>query len=217
VKARLVACLAAATLLLGLGILIGRASAGDDRPQVTAGPGPDRTVAGVPAGFRRSEEGAVAAASAFSKAVDAVLFAPPVERRKALATMTTEEARQEVIDATEKIARAVAKGYGLPQSARKVVSRGAFLGYRVAGYSGDSAQVELWGVGIAGRAGGPNPKGGWGTSTVDLRWVGGDWRLAGVIEARDGPTPETAGRPTPAAQFVNEFRSFREVDNHAAS
>jgi hypothetical protein len=218
-KARVVAALAAATLLLGLGIVIGRASAGGRPPvpEVIAGPGPGRIVAGVPMGFTRSEEGAVAAASAFSKAVDAALFATPSDRRKTLAAMTTEEARRQVTEATERIARVVAKGYGLPQSARKVVSRGAVLGYRVARYTTDSAEVELWGVGIAGRAGGPNPKSGWGTSTVELRWVGGDWRLAGVIEARDGPTPEATGSPTPAAQFVNEARSFREVDDDAAS
>jgi hypothetical protein len=52
---------------------------------------------------------------------------------------------------------------------------------------------------------------------VELRWVGGDWRLAGVIEARDGPTPEVIGSPTPATQFVNEARSFREVGADATS
>jgi hypothetical protein len=217
VNARIVAGLASATLCLGLGVLIGRASAGNARPEVGAGPGPDRTEGGVPLGFRRSQEGAVAAASAFSRVVDAAVFATPAERRKALAAMTTDEARQDVIDATEQIARIVAKGYGLPRSGRKVVARGALLGYRVVTYTGDAAQVELWAVGIAGRAGGPNPKGGWGTSTVDLRWVRDDWRLAGVIKAKDGPTPEATGRPTPAAQFVTEASSFTEVGVRAAS
>jgi hypothetical protein len=227
VKTRVVAQLAAATLCVGLGVLIGRASVSIGRPEATPvpipipvpglGPGPSRTVGGVPVGFQQSEEGAVAAAAAFSRTVDAAVFATPKERRKALATITTEESRRDVTKATEAIARVVAKGYGPKGSGQKIVSRGAFLGYRVVSYTADSALVELWGVGIAGRAGGPNPKGGWGTSTVALRWVQGDWRLAGVIEAREGPTPEATGRPTPAAQFVVEASRFREVDNRAAS
>lgn len=224
-KTRVVAQFAVAILFLGLGVVIGRASVSSARPEAAPvsvplpgpGPGPSRTVGGVPVGFQQSEEGAVAAATAFSKTVDAAVFATPKERRKALATISTEEIRREITDATEAIARVVAKSYGPKRSAPKILSRGAFLGYRVATYTGDSAQVELWGVGIAGRTGGPNPKGGWGTSTVALRWVQGDWRLADVIEVRDGPTPEATGLPTPAAQFVTEANRFREVDHRAAS
>ena len=63
------------------------------------------------------------------------------------------------------------------------------LRYRVQSFSTDRAAIDLWGVVLAS---GPKLGGieeSWVTATIELQWVGSEWRVRGQASA-GGPTPE---------------------------
>ena len=50
---------------------------------------------------------------------------------------------------------------------------------------------------------------GWGTTTVDLRWVKGDWKQVDSTTV-DGPVPIADVTPTPAPELVSKASEFKE-------
>src|SRR5438093_1164930 len=76
-----------------------------------------------------------------------------------------------------------------PGAGTDVVLRSIPVGWRIDQYDAATAQVAIWATSIGGRTGGGVPvREGWGVTTVQLRWVGGDWREATAATA-DGPVP----------------------------
>lgn len=199
---------------LAVGLLAGLALGGDgDKTSKVKGPGPTKTVAGVPIGYAHSQDGAVAAASAYAESIGPLALATPEARDAALAAMTDPKGRDEVRRGLEPGLEALGKGLTTPTSADAVV-RSAPVGYRVGVYSEERAEVELWAVGVVGNAQSLPPSASWGITKVLLRWVDGDWKLAASVEQSEGPTPQLNGSASPPLEFAQAIRGFRSF-HHA--
>ena len=208
---------AAAVVLVAGGIVLGRATADPDPPpaadppanetvrqQPAATPGPTGTKAGMPVGFSQDAEGAVAAATAYTVALGGPLLFD--ERlADALTVAATEEARDDLEAQFTQGAELLSERLNLDNA--EVVATTAPAGYRIDHFvEGDEATVSVWAAGfmIAGQA--PIPAG-WTTTTVDLVWADGDWKLAG-LRSTDGPEPPHPGEAGAVVQTIEQVGRF---------
>lgn len=194
-------------IALVAGVLVGRALAPErDERDPGAAPHPseaDRVISqGVPLGYPRTEEGAIQAATNFTRVMAAVPDDAEAYLRAAEA-MSAPDFRSE--------ARRLAQN-GLDFLRERYGQGGKFtfapVRYRVVSYSDNAATISIWGVTVAT---GPKVRGleeSWLTGTVDLTWVSDDWRLAGQHSVT-GPTPEllhTGDSTDPAA--LDQFHEY---------
>ena len=179
--------------------------------------GPSRVVDGVPVGYQHSEAGAVAAAANYAQVLSSELILDKASRRKAIATLAAPEARARQQRAFDRAVASLTKGLGVKDGAAAdgtVLLRAVPVGWRLEAYTGDRATVAIWVTSVAGSLGGP-PGGvpvqeGWGTTTVELRWVGGDWKQL-ESTTTEGPAPVAdAAAPTAASQLIPEAQEFKE-------
>ena len=191
-------------------------------PQAQAGEaatsrvGPSQVVHGVPVGYQHSEQGAVAAAANYAKVLASELILDKASRRKAIDTLAAPETRARQQRAFDRAVPSLAKGLGVTGGSADgtVLLRAVPVGWRLAAYTGDRATVAIWVTSVLGSLGGP-PGGvpvqeGWGTTTVQLRWVGGDWKQL-QSTTKEGPAPVAdAATPTAASQLVPEAQEFKE-------
>ena len=203
-----------ALALVVVGVVIGWAtdgggSQGRGGGDASAGAGPTRTVDGIPVGYERSREGAVAAALSY----DAVLGRPefvtdPARRRSILEAVATPGlVRQyEQADRTASLASlAQMPVYRATREGRASVWQTTPLSYRVERYTGDEADVSTWSMAIVG-AGKVAPTASFGVGGSRLRWDGGDWKVAGDSRRTlDGPTPALLRNAEPSSSL--EFRA----------
>jgi hypothetical protein len=201
------------TLVVGLviGILLGfifdkgTQVSPEAQPPATTGSGPFGEENGVPVGYARTEEGAVAAATNFSLLaadddlleVDALALA----METLAAPNWKAEARAQAVNGNE----FVVDRYGTDADLT-----GAVLRYEVVEYSSDRAVVRLWTVSVVSGSNRPNVEEVWGTVTVNLVWVDGDWRVEGN-ESAPGPAPVDlpAGEPEQSASsLMEDFHEF---------
>ncbi len=219
---RIAAALAAVAFLAGLALQgwLGRVDSGVDTQ--TAGPeshaptgagsgretvsnrpepGPVRIDQGVPAGFARSERGAVAAADAFVRTGQALLDMDPLAAEKAVRQMasaaTAEEQVTRVLDQLAEARLALASGSG------PITFRQAAITWRLDSYSPDRARVAIWHVGVLAREGAAPPQAGWAMSTFELVWERDDWRIA-QESVVPGPAPILDDSAAPATADVLE-------------
>jgi hypothetical protein len=73
-------------------------------------------------------------------------------------------------------------------AATPVVVRTAFLGYRVGRFTERRASLSIWGMALFG-SGAYEPVSQWATSSMDLVWQRGTWKVAS-IRHRPGPSPQ---------------------------
>lgn len=152
--------------------------------------------AGVPVGFARSPDGAVAAATAWLTTMEGSgLF--DERRRGEVLTAIGDPGFVSAVSA--RLADRTAS-LGLDASGRPAVgfvvatvwaSRGA---YRVVSYEADVAQVEVWHLyqlDLVPPGSQPGP-GQWRRATISMRWGDGDWRVTEDIQVVDGPDPRVA-------------------------
>lgn len=199
-----------ALILFALGFLVGRWTGADDgslqpsrSPIVEADA--ERLVHGVPVGYSHTQEGAVQAATNFTRVMASALENPDTYR----AVLMTMAAPRWVSDA-ERVAengiRFFNDRYGLGGS-----STFSPLRYRVVSYSNTRATIQLWGVTIAT---GPRIDGieeSWLTGTVELSWVSGDWRIADQ-SSESGPTPELLQSGTDfSSRTLEGFKEYRRA------
>lgn len=168
------------------GLFLGRGSDSEtETPRKAPAPvtSPDEQIVnGVPVGYARTKEGAVEAATNFTR----VMASVPDDDDAYLAAAETMAAPDWKEDA-----RRLAQN-GLRFLRDRYGDGGSFtfspLRYRVIDYSDDSASIAVWGVTVAS---GPKIRGleeSWLTGTLELVWID-DWRLAGQ-SSETGPTPE---------------------------
>ncbi len=205
--------LAAGGLLLVVllaGIWIGRELAPDaderlPRSTPTQLPTESRAVNGVPVGYLRTKQGAVQAATNFTRVMAAV--SDDADAYVAAAdTMAASEWAAE--------ARRLAHN-GLEFFRERYGTGGSFtfapVRYRLVSYSDTEATVGVWGVTVAS---GPKIQGieeSWLTGTLDLVWVSGDWRLAGQTSVT-GPTPELLqATESVAAAGLDQFEEYENA------
>jgi hypothetical protein len=179
--------------------------------------GPRQVVNGVPVGYQHSEQGAVAAAANYARVLSSAMILDQAKRRAALQTISAPEARARQQRAFDQAVASLTKGLGVGQGAATdgtVLLRAVPVGWRLEAYTGDRAKVAIWVTSVLGALGGPSQgvpvREAWGTTTVELRWVDGDWKLL-TTTTTDGPVPigDTA-TPTAASQLIPEAQDFKE-------
>jgi hypothetical protein len=171
------------------------------------GPGPARLDNGMPVGFERSEDGARAAAVAYVLAGQALLGLAPTEVPDAVRVFaSSSSADAQVDDAQEQLGAlrsALAEGSGPIRYVQSV------LATRADAYTRARARVAVWSVGVLARVGAAQPQAGWTTSTFELVWERGDWKVWSENIA-PGPAPllNGAARPATNAEFERSLTGF---------
>jgi hypothetical protein len=163
----------------------------------------------MPAGFARTEAGAVAAAASFVCTGQALLGMDPLAAEEAVRQMaSTATAERQVADTLAKLRTArstLAAGRG------PTVYRQAAVAWRLESFSPDRARVAVWNVGVLARDGVAPAQAGWATSTFDLVWERGDWK---VLDERitPGPAPilDDSAPPATAPQLITALRDFTD-------
>jgi hypothetical protein len=199
----------AATAPPGTAAAVGEAAA-------TTRVGPRQFRAGVGVGYARSQQGAVAAAANYTRVLSSDLILDTARRRAAIATLAAPEAKARLQKTFDQAVVSLRQGLGVTDAAddgTQVLLRATPVGWRVEDYSNGTAKVAIWVTSVGGSIGGKVPvpiREGWGTTTVTLRWAGGDWKQV-ESTTTDGPVPiADVAPPTAAGELVDKANEFKE-------
>lgn len=192
-----------------------RPTDGPNFPGPTDGPGfpgPRAVVAGVPAGFARTEEGAVAAAASYVTTGNILLGLDPLAVEAAVRQMASDRtAAHQIEEAQSRLSEArsaLAAGNG------PVHFRQASIAARLEDWSPQGARVAVWNVGVLSRAGVAPPQAGWAISTLELVWEHDDWKiLAETITPGPAPIPNASASPATSEQFAAALVGFVDLDD----
>ena len=195
----------------------GTAAAAPAEAAPATGVGPRRVTNGVGVGYAHTQQGAVAAAANYTRALSSALILDTARRRAAIDTLAAPEARARLQKTFDQAVASIRAGLGVSGSAgdgAQVLLRATPVGWRVEQYGKGSARVAIWVTSVGGSLGGESGtvpvREGWGTTTVSLRWVGGDWKQVGSTTA-DGPVPiADVAPPTAAGELVSKANEFKE-------
>jgi hypothetical protein len=179
--------------------------------------GPRKIEHGVGVGYARSQEGAVAAAANYTSALSSDLILDTDQRQAAVDTLAAPEARASMQKSMDQAVAWLRKGLGVTGGDAdnvQVLMRAHPVGWRVEQYGDGTARVAIWVSGVTGSIGGAEGavpiREGWGTTTVNLRWVKNDWKLVDSTSI-DGPVPiADVSPPTPAPELVSKASEFKE-------
>jgi hypothetical protein len=179
--------------------------------------GPRRFEHGVGVGYAHSQAGAVAAAANYSTVLSSSLILDDASRRAAIDTLAAPEARRRLQRAFDQAVASLRAGLGMTGAAAdgtRVLLRATPVGWRVEEYGGGRAKVALWVTSVGGSLGGAHGavpvREAWGTTTVRLRWVGGDWKQV-ESTTTEGPVPiADVAPPTAAAELIDQANEFKE-------
>jgi hypothetical protein len=176
--------------------------------------GPQRFEAGVGVGYARSQKGAVAAAANYTRVLSSDLILDKARRRAAINALAAPEAKARLQKTFDQAVVSLRQGLGVKEADRaQVLLRATPVGWRVEQYGKGSARVAIWVTSVGGSVGGNVPvpvREGWGTTTVKLRWAGGDWKQVDSTTT-DGPVPiADVAPPTAAPELVDQANKFKE-------
>lgn len=178
--------------------------------------GPRRFKAEVGVGYARSQQGAVAAAANYTQVLSSDLILDTTRRRAAIDVLAAPEAKARLQKTFDQAVVSLRQGLGVTEAAddgTQVLLRATPVGWRVEDYSDRSAKVAIWVTSVGGSVGGKVPapiREGWGTTTVTLRWAGGDWKQV-ESTTTDGPVPiADVAPPTAAPELVDKANEFKE-------
>jgi len=181
------------------------------------GVGPRRVTNGVGVGYAHSQQGAVAAAANYTRALSSAIILDTARRRAAIDTLAAPEAKARLQKSFDQAVASIRAGLGVSGAAgdgAQVLLRATPVGWRVERYGDGTARVAIWMTSVGGSVGGNGGSApvreGWGTTTVTLRWVGGDWKQV-ASTTTDGPVPiADVAPPTAAGELVSEANEFKE-------
>jgi len=192
-------------------------------PQAQAGEaaasrvGPREVVSGVPVGYQHSEQGAVAAAANYARVLSSTMILDRTRRHAAIEALAAPQTLARQQRAFDQAVAELTKGLGVTGASAQdgtVLLRAVPVGWRLKEYARDRATVAIWVTSVLGALGG-SPDGmpvreAWGTTTVELRWVDGDWKQLRTTNT-DGPVPiADPATPTAASQLIPEAQQFKE-------
>lgn len=192
------------------------------RPTAPTGERPvTGSESGIASGFPKTEQGAESAAANYAVALGGDGMFRDETRQKIIDTVYAPEAAAARRADLNKVytGEAFLAGIGLEAdgSAPKgmtFVCRINPVGTKVEKFGDGTAAVSVWYSTLFGLAGesSKNPVSeSWYTNTLQLKWVGNDWRVTDFQE-KDGPTPvgrdQTASSADEMAEAVKEFGGF---------
>jgi hypothetical protein len=179
------------------------------------GPRAWRNEVGV--GYARTQQGAVAAAANYTRVLSSDLILDNGRRKAAINTLAAPEARGRLQKTFDQAVASLRQGLGVTGAAgdgAQVLLRATPVGWRVDDYSSSAATVAIWVTSVGGSLGGSGGSvpvtEGWGTTTVRLRWAGGDWKQV-ESTTTDGPVPiADVAPPTAAPELIGKANEFKE-------
>jgi len=182
-------------------------------PAASAKAGPRSLADGVGVGWARSREGALAAATNYAMVLGDDRVFDTQRRQRAIAVLAAPEARAELQGAWDTAVPLLRRALRLPAAgpvADKVILWTVPVGYSIERYDGAAARVSIWTAALAGSTTGIPVQNGWGVTTIDLKWVGGDWKeVRATTRAAPTPLPLDTEVPSPAAAFVQHTQKFQ--------
>jgi hypothetical protein len=179
-------------------------------PDVPAPIGSSRLVANVPAGFARTEAGAIAAASAFVTTGQTLIDLDPLAAEAAVRQMATSSSADEqvrtALDDLRRMRDVLSDGAG------PITFHQSAIAARVDRFDPTRTTVAVWSVGVLSRADVAPPQAGWRVSTFDLVWERDDWHVAAET-VRPGPAPVVDDSTVPAtsAQLSSALDGFEPL------
>ncbi|MGW4566536.1 hypothetical protein ACWEN3_30440 [Streptomyces sp. NPDC004561] len=190
-------------------------------PTAASGTRPVETKStGVPTGFAHSDQGAQSAASNYAVALGSTGMFKKDSRHALLQLLYTPEAAaplQSQMDqaySADFLGRMGLDAGGNPPKGSTFVSRVIPVGTTVQQYTDTDAKVAVWYVGLIGMAGTASTDpvtSSWKTWTFDLRWSGGDWKIASDTQ-KDGPAPvpgdDKAATSDEISKAIEEYGGF---------
>ncbi|MFD9501054.1 hypothetical protein [Streptomyces sp. NPDC060035] len=205
-------------------------SGGSGKEPPAAGAGPTAATGTKPvqgnggtiaSGFAHDEQGAQSAAANYGVALGSAEMFDEGSRREITAAVYAPDvaaARQGDLDKAysgkEFLTRIGLNADGTPPAGLTFISRVSPVGSKVEKFGGDTASVAVWYSALFGLAGegSKNPVSeGWYTTTYELSWVNGDWKVTDFTQ-RDGPAPvgrdQAASSAEEMADAVEQFGGF---------
>ncbi|WP_327688619.1 hypothetical protein [Streptomyces tubercidicus] len=176
---------------------------------------------GIASGFAKTEQGAQSAGANYVVALSSSAMYKSAERDAivdAVYTSSAATARKEslhkVYTDPKFLGRVGLKANGSAPSGMTFVSRANPVGTKTEKFGGTTATVAVWYSTLFGLAGtgSQNPVSeSWYTSTMQLQWVNGDWKVAGFTQ-KAGPAPiggdQTAATAKDMSKAVEGFGGF---------
>ncbi|MEU5298916.1 hypothetical protein [Streptomyces umbrinus] len=191
-------------------------------PTAATGDQPVETKAGgIPSGFSYNQQGAESAAANYSVALGSAEMFDTDRRHEIVDTVYAPDVatdRQSGLDkaySNEEFLTNIGLGKdGAAPSGQTFVSRVIPVGTKAKSVSSDSASVEVWYTSLFGLSGdgSTNPVSeSWYTTTYELKWVDGDWKVTD-FQQKDGPVPvgrdQTASTADDMTKAVEEYGGF---------
>ncbi|MCX9193277.1 hypothetical protein C3Y87_18085 [Carbonactinospora thermoautotrophica] len=198
----------------------GSAAAGTPATPITGVIPTGGTRAGVPVGYAHDRAGAESAAANYVTTYGSEAMVKPASRRAIVDAIADPAVKSSLQRDLDQVFTAMLPGLGLdkggnPPKGQSFVYRTIPIGTKTVKYSPWEATVEVWNVGVIGLAGKESTKPvteWWNTTTVVLRWVDHDWKLADVSQ-REGPTPVNGSQPVSSPEemkrAVDQFGGLR--------
>jgi hypothetical protein len=168
--------------------------------------GPTGADHGVPVGWRHDEVGAQSAAAAFVESSGLAATAGPLSRRDVVLALATPAYGPALVAATDQQLDDLlfALGQSGVSPSELIWSEHALTAHSDV-RTADEIDVQVWSVLVLAARTGSTPRQIWRTSTLTLRWIGGDWRVDRWSTAL-GPLPAP-----PAEVDVSSVAAVGEV------
>lgn len=172
-----------------------------------AEPGPRSYTDGIPSGFARSEDGAVAAAVSYVLTGQRLIELVPTRVPAAVRSMAASGSADPQIDEAEQQLRDLREV--LTDGAGPTRYLQAVLASRVDAFTAERARVAVWSVGVLSRAGIAQPQAGWSIATFELVWERDDWKIwSQTITPGPAPSLNAAVEPASAEQLEQALLDF---------
>jgi hypothetical protein len=168
------------------------------------------TKGGVSVGYANTRVGAVQAATNYQAMLSDPRMFDAVKRHAIVRTIYAPSVRAKFQTLYDQIFPATADALGAEQGGQ-MVSRVVPVGWRIdnqsASTSPTSIAVSIWANSVAG-SGSAAAQEGWATTTIDLKWVAGDWKIIDLTTI-EGPEPGNDS----SQDLLLKINGLQEYDN----
>jgi len=152
----------------------------------------------------------VAAAAGYITTGQTLLDLDPLSVEVAVRRMAADQAADGQVDDTlaglAEVRRELAGGSG------PVVFRQAVVVSRVEAWSPERARVSVWHVGVLARDGVAPPQAGWATSSYELMWERGDWKVwSATVVPGPAPILNDSTAPATARELIAALTGFSDT------